>query len=71
MQKTLHEELATQRASLKTVYQEQLNEAVARKLADFQAQVDTVEATLRSEGRQRERLIAERALRQLELIVQK
>lgn len=70
-ERQLQLELDTQRASLKAFYQQQLNEAVARKLADFQLQVDGVEATLRTEARQRERLLAERAMRQMELIVQK
>lgn len=60
-----------QRASLKSFYQTQLDEAVAQKLTEFQQQVDTVETNLRKESKQRERIIAERAIRQMELINQK
>lgn len=64
-------ELENQRHSLKTFYQNQLDEAVGQKLTEFQEQMDMVEANMRKEGKQRERLIAERAIRQMELINQK
>lgn len=70
-QKTLRKELDNQRISLKAYYQDQLEQVVAMKLNEFQKQLDTVEETLKIESKQRERLIAERAMKQMELINQK
>lgn len=64
-------ELETQRISIKSYYQKQLEQVVAVKVAEFQQQLDNVEDTLRSEAKCRERLIAERAIKQMELINQK
>lgn len=70
-QKTLRKEVDNQRISLKAYYQDQLEQVVAKKLNEFQKQLDTVEETLKIESKQRERLIAERAMKQMELINQK
>lgn len=64
-------ELDTQRVTLKSYYQNQLENVVSNKLQEFQKQLDTVEESLQSEAKQRERLIAERAIKQMELINQK
>lgn len=64
-QKALRKEVDTQRASLKAYYQEQLEQVVAKKLNEFQKQLDTVEETLKIESKQRERLIAERGIKLL------
>lgn len=48
-----------------------MENVVAQKLREFQEQLDKTEETLRTEARERERLIAERAVKQLELINEK
>lgn len=60
-----------QRLSLKAYYQAQLEQVVGDKLKEFQKQMDDVEEALKSEARKNERLIAERAVKQIELINQK
>lgn len=60
-----------QQKSLKSHYQQQLENVVAQKLKEFQEQLDKTEETLKTEARDRERLIAERAVKQLELINEK
>lgn len=60
-----------QRISLKKYYQTQLEEVVGEKLKEFQNQLNHVEESLKEEGKQRERLLAERAIKQIELILQK
>ena len=60
-----------QKISLKSYYQQQLEKAVLAKVKEFQKQLDSVEDTLKQESKQRERLIAERAIKQLELISKK
>lgn len=60
-----------QQKTLKFHYQQQLENVVAQKLKEFQGQLDKTEETLKSEARDRERLIAERAVKQLELINEK
>lgn len=64
-------ELEMQRLSLKAYYQSQLEQVVSEKVAEFQKQLDSVEGTLKAEARKNERLIAERAIKQIELISQK
>lgn len=70
-EKSLVKELENQRISLKSYYQAQLEQVVTHKLKEFQEQLDLVEETLKSEAKIRERTIAERALKQMELINQK
>ncbi|KAM7355624.1 centriole duplication and spindle assembly protein centrobin isoform 2-T2 [Cochliomyia hominivorax] len=65
---TLRKKLELQQKTLKSHYQQQLENVVAQKLKEFQEQLDKTEETLKSEARERERLIAERAVKQLELI---
>lgn len=48
-----------------------MENVVARKLQEFQMQLDKSEETLKAEARERERLIAERAVKQLEMINEK
>lgn len=67
----LQKKLESQRQGLKLHYQQQLEIVVAQKLKEFQGQLDKVEETLKQEGRDRERLIAERAMKQMELINEK
>lgn len=68
---TLQKKLESQRQGLKLHYQQQLEIVVAQKLKEFQTQLDKVEENLKQEGRDRERLIAERAMKQMELINEK
>ncbi|XP_075162278.1 centriole duplication and spindle assembly protein centrobin [Haematobia irritans] len=68
---TLKKKLDIQQKSLKAHYQQQLENVVAQKLKEFQEQLDKTEETLKTEARERERLIAERAVKQLELINEK
>lgn len=48
-----------------------MEDVVKQKLNEFQQQLDSVESALKEESRQRERTIAERAIKQMELISQK
>lgn len=61
----------TQKISLKMYYQKQLEDVVKQKLNEFQNQVDTMHERLKEENKQREHTIAERAIKQMELINQK
>lgn len=70
-QNNLRKKLELQQKSLKSHYQQQLENVVAQKLKEFQEQLDKTEENLRAEARERERLIAERAVKQLELINEK
>lgn len=70
-EKSLIKELENQRISLKSYYQTQLEQVVTHKLKEFQEQLDSVEQTLKNDAKIRERTIAERALKQMELINQK
>ncbi|XP_055602085.1 CAP-Gly domain-containing linker protein 1 [Uranotaenia lowii] len=66
----LLKELDVQRLSLKKYYQSQLEDVVADKLKEFQKQLCSVEEQLKSEARKKERTLAERAIKQIELINQ-
>ncbi|XP_058448829.1 coiled-coil domain-containing protein 18 [Malaya genurostris] len=68
--KNLLKELDVQRLSLKKYYQSQLEDVVADKLREFQKQLTTVEQQLKAEANRKERLLAERAFKQIELISQ-
>ncbi|XP_065359184.1 CAP-Gly domain-containing linker protein 1 [Calliphora vicina] len=68
---SLRKKLELQQKTLKSHYQQQLENVVAHKLREFQEQLDKTEETLKTEARERERLIAERAVKQLELINEK
>lgn len=48
-----------------------MENVVAKKLQEFQIQLDKLEEQLKAEARERERLIAERAVKQLEMINEK
>lgn len=65
------EEMDSQRAALKVFYQTQLDDLVRAKVDEYQKQFDEMEKTIRKETKQNERLIAERAFKQIELITQK
>lgn len=64
-------ELENQRFALKSHYQQQLENLVEQKLKEFQSQLDNVEECIKQESKDRERLIAERAIKQLEMINEK
>uniref|UniRef100_A0A8D8NPC5 Centrobin n=1 Tax=Culex pipiens TaxID=7175 RepID=A0A8D8NPC5_CULPI len=66
--KNLLKELDVQRLSLKKYYQSQLEDVVGDKLKEFQHQLLTVEDQLKSDAKKKERLLAERAIKQIELI---
>lgn len=68
--KKLIKELDVQRLSLKKYYQSQLEDVVTDKLKEFQKQLASVEDQLKSDAKKKERLIAERAIKQIELINQ-
>lgn len=70
-EKSLIKELENQRTGLKSYYQAQLEQVVTHKLKEFQEQLDSVEETLKNDAKIRERTIAERALKQMDLIIQK
>ncbi|XP_017079914.1 centrobin [Drosophila eugracilis] len=67
----LKKKLEIQQKSLKQYYQQQMEIVVAKKVQEFQDQLDKNEENLKSEARERERLIAERAVKQLEMINEK
>ncbi|XP_058059398.1 myosin heavy chain, non-muscle [Anopheles bellator] len=69
--KNLLKELEIQRISLKKYYQSQLEDVVTDKLNEFQKQLTTVEEELKAEASKKERALADRAKRQIELIDQK
>lgn len=71
LQKNLSKELDSQRSDLKSFYQTQLEEVVSAKLKEYQEQLDSIEGTLRKESKHNERIIVERAMKQIELINQK
>lgn len=62
--KTLDE----QQNYLKNYYQNQLEEVVRKKMEDYQQQLDTIETQVRRETKKTEKLIAERAIKQIELM---
>uniref|UniRef100_A0A1A9W7K8 Uncharacterized protein n=1 Tax=Glossina brevipalpis TaxID=37001 RepID=A0A1A9W7K8_9MUSC len=68
---TLKRKVELQQKTLKSHYQQQLENVVAQKLKEFQEQLDKTEDSLKAEAKERERLIAERAVKQLELINEK
>lgn len=63
--------MESQRAALKVFYQTQLDDLVRSKVDEYQKQFDEMEKSIRKETKQNERMIAERALKQIELITQK
>ncbi|XP_031641275.1 myosin-13 [Contarinia nasturtii] len=65
------EEMESQRAALKVFYQTQLDDLVRAKVDEYQKQFDSMEKSIRRETKQNERVIAEKALKQIELITQK
>uniref|UniRef100_A0A034W117 Uncharacterized protein n=1 Tax=Bactrocera dorsalis TaxID=27457 RepID=A0A034W117_BACDO len=67
----LKKKMELQQKTLKTHYQQQLENAVDQKMKEFQQQLDKNEEILKIEARERERLIAERAVKQIELINEK
>lgn len=68
LQTNVLKELESQRISLKSYYQQQLEQVVSQKLAEFQTQLDAVEGNVRTEAKEREKLLAERAIKQIEMI---
>ncbi|XP_017862438.1 PREDICTED: centrosome-associated protein CEP250 [Drosophila arizonae] len=67
----LKKKMEIQQKSLKQYYQQQMENVVAKKLQEFQVQLDKSEENLKAEARERERLIADRAVKQLEMINEK
>lgn len=65
------EEMESQRAALKVFYQTQLDDLVRAKVDEYQKQFDSMEKSIRRETKQNEHAIAERALKQIELLTQK
>lgn len=63
--------MESQRAALKVFYQTQLDDLVRAKVDEYQKQFDSMEKSIRKETKQNERFIAEKALKQIELITQK
>lgn len=63
--------MESQRAALKVFYQTQLDDLVRAKVEEYQKQFDSMEKSIRRETKQNERIIAERALKQIELLTQK
>lgn len=63
--------MESQRIALKAYYQNQLEQVISEKLKEFQQQIDLVEEQLTANAKQRELLIAERAIKQIGLINQK
>lgn len=63
--------MESQRAALKVFYQTQLDDLVRAKVEEYQKQFDSMEKSIRRETKQNERVIAERALKQIELLTQK
>ncbi|KAJ6633474.1 Centrobin [Pseudolycoriella hygida] len=70
-EKNLLKELESQKSSLKSFYQNQIEDVVQQKVKEFQKQLDLVEDSFKIESKQRERLIAERAIKQMEIFNQK
>ncbi|XP_054735006.1 rootletin isoform X1 [Anastrepha obliqua] len=68
---SLKKKMELQQKTLKSHYQQQLENAVEQKMKEFQQQLDKNEEILKLEARERERLIAERAVKQIELINEK
>lgn len=68
---SLKKKIELQQKTLKSHYQQQLENAVDQKMKEFQQQLDKNEEILKIEARERERLIAERAVKQIELINEK
>lgn len=71
LQAKIVDEMESQRAALKVFYQTQLDDLVRAKVEEYQKQFDAMEKTIRKETKQNERVIAERALKQIDLITQK
>lgn len=70
-EKLFQQDLEQQRQNLKSHYQQQLENVVKDKLIEFQEELDKTETVLKSEHKQREHLIAERAIKQITLIGEK
>ncbi|XP_036337203.1 paramyosin [Rhagoletis pomonella] len=68
---SLKKKIDLQQKTLKSHYQQQLESGVEQKMKEFQQQLDKTEEILKLEARERERLIAERAVKQIELINEK
>ncbi|XP_017463900.1 PREDICTED: pleckstrin homology domain-containing family D member 1-like, partial [Rhagoletis zephyria] len=71
IQTSLKKKIDLQQKTLKSHYQQQLESGVEQKMKEFQQQLDKTEEILKLEARERERLIAERAVKQIELINEK
>ena len=69
--KSLNQQQEKIRAELREVYQKQVDEVVKAKLQEFQAQLDTAEATFQTEFETRQRAIAECAARKIKSVIDK
>lgn len=65
------EQLEQQKLELKNFYQDQVEQVVKEKLAEFQAQLDRAEATLQDDLKQRELSIAKTAATHIQKIAEK
>lgn len=63
--------MESERSALKVFYQTQLDDLVRSKVDEYQKQYDSMEKSIRRETKQNERIIAERALKQIEQLTQK
>lgn len=64
-------ELDLQRVALKNYYQAQLEDAIAEKVEEFQVQLNSFQNELKNDAEKRERLLGERAIKQIEMIHKK
>lgn len=70
-ERNLLKELDMQRAALKNYYQSQLETALEEKVSEFQQQVEQYQAQISRESDNRERIMTDKAIRQIEMIVKK
>lgn len=64
-------ELDLQRVALKNYYQAQLEDAIAAKVEELQVQLNSFQTELKNDAEKREKLLGERAIKQIELIHKK
>lgn len=70
-ERKLLKELDAQRMALKNYYQAQLETALEEKVAEFQEQLENFQDDIKQEADKRERIMNERAINQMEMIVRK
>lgn len=70
-ERNLLKELEKQRAALKNYYQAQLETALEEKVVEFQEQLESFQQEIKLEADKRERMLNERVIKQMELIIKK